>query len=164
MIRLFLISSDGPGSGKSTLARKLGDEVWSLAGAIREDLKRQYPQYDWFNRSQEYKENTRVRELSNKSVRDVMIEYGQAACEKDPVIWVRKCSDRLAQSMTIAAGSHNYCVDDLRKVCELEYLRAKFGSIVQHIHVETAGVPSEPQYENEELKRRADYVIKWKRD
>lgn len=164
MIRLYVISSDGPGSGKSFLARKLGDEVWSIAGALREELKRKYPEYDWFNKSQEYKDKTVVHEYSRKSVRDVLIDYGQKACQDNPKVWVEKLADRLQSSMTIAAGAHNYCIDDCRKVCEIDYLRAKFGSIVTHIHVETPGVPAEPQYDNEELKRRADYVIKWKRE
>jgi hypothetical protein len=166
MTRLILISGSGPGAGKSTFARKMGDEVWSIAGALRAELQKLYPQYDWFNKSQEYKDNTKVAEYGEygdrKSVREVLVEYGQKKCADNPYTWVSQLSARLLDESQLLAGSRVYCIDDVRKVCELEYLRGRFINVT-HFHLETAGVPLEPEFENDELKARADYVVQWKR-
>lgn len=164
-MKIYLISADGYGAGKSTLAKKLGDEVWSIAGALREDLSRQYPQYKWFSKDQEYKETTKIHGYHNNrmSMRDVLVEYGQKECARDPLVWVRKLADRLAQSATIASGSKIFVVDDVRKLCELEYLRAKFGPLVTHFHIVSTTATPEPHFENDELRQKADYRVQWEK-
>lgn len=164
-MKIYLVSGDGFGSGKSTLARKLGDEVWSIAGALREDLSRQYPNYKWFSKDQEYKDGTRVREYGDgrKTVRGVLVEYGQQKASIDPVIWVRALADRLTESTKILTGAKIYVVDDVRKVCEIDHLRARFHGLVTHFHVVSDTGTPEPEFQNEELKNRADYLVQWKR-
>lgn len=162
-MKVYLISGDGFGAGKSTLARKLGDEVWSIAGALREDLKRQYPNYDWFNKDGDYKKSTRVREYGDgrKYLRDVMIEYGQAKCDIVPTYWVSQLADRLTSSMKIHSGARIFAIDDVRKMCELDLLKSRFHGLVTHFHLATESAGPEPQYENGFLREKADYLVKW---
>lgn len=150
-MRLILISGDGIGAGKTTLAKAFGVEVVSLAGAIREDLKREFPQYDWFNRSQDYK--SMVMPETGSTIRQKMVDYGEAACRINPTHWV----ERLIEQLTTKVGAGVYAIDDLRKTIELEKFR-EFAEVC-HIHISFSGAIPEPQYDSAELKKRADYVI-----
>jgi hypothetical protein len=164
-MKIYLISGDGYGSGKSTLAAKLGDEVWSIAGALREDLSRQYPGYKWFSKDQAYKETTRIKEYGSgrMSMRDVLVEYGQKKAAINPTVWVSLLSDRLLESVKILTGAKIFVIDDVRKLCEIDHLRSRFSGLVTHFHVvSTTGTP-EPHFENDELKARADYHVKWQK-
>lgn len=164
-MKLYLISADGYGAGKSTLARKLGDEVWSIAGSLREDLSRQYPAYKWFSKDQDYKDKTRVREYGDgrKTVRGVLVEYGQARASIDPVVWVRAMADRLTESVKILSGSKIFVVDDVRKVCEIDHLRSRFHGLVTHFHVVSKSATAEPEFDNDALRQKADYLVQWER-
>lgn len=155
-----MISGDGIGAGKTTLARSLGDQVWSLAGALRDELALLYPNYDWHNRTQAYKEKTIVKEADYRSVRQVLIEHGQAQCERDPVHYVRQIVDKLKGVSRIASGTSRVAVDDLRKVIELEYFREHLPNVV-HYHIVNPDAIPEKHFQNEELKLRADYLIQW---
>lgn len=161
MVTLYLISGDGRGAGKTTAALRLADQVWSLAGALRDDLYKVLPGYEWSNRTQEYKDNTLVKEWDNKSVRRVMTEYGQSKCKNDPQYWVRRMAYRLEGAMEFATGLTKYAVDDVRKMCELQLLKEKFGDSVLHIHVVNPDAIYEPEFENEQLAKAADYRITW---
>ena len=104
--KILAISGDGIGAGKTTLANRLAPgKVRSLAAAMRTELEALYPAYDWFNKTQEYKANTLVKEFDNKTVRQVLIEYGQTRCDKDSLYWVRKLS-----FMILAEGCGTYAV------------------------------------------------------
>lgn len=161
-MKLILVSGDGIGAGKTTLASRLADQTWSLAGALREELTWLYPDYNWWDRTQVYKAETKVRECGGKTVRDVLIEHGQAQCAKDPLHYVRKLADKLAGGARLADGVRRIAVDDLRKVIELEYLREKFPDLL-HYHVVNAAAGQEQHFQNDDLRARADYQIEWKK-
>jgi hypothetical protein len=161
VIRIIAISGDGIGAGKSTLAARLGDEVWSLAGALREELAQVYPGYNWWNRTQEYKASTLVPEYGEgKTLRDVLIEYGQGKCATDPCYFVKIIARKLeaaearGEPMTIA-------IDDLRKKVEIDYLRGRFGKQLVLLHLDSSTAEKEPHFDNEFLSGVADYHISW---
>lgn len=152
---IYLISGNGQGSGKTTLARKLVGEasVWSIASELRRDLRRLYPSYDWENKTQEYKDNTSIIEQNGATVRQVMIDFGQAHCRDDPNYWVKKLVARLASVPALSVVA----VDDLRKSCELEYFKTFFPQNV-HFHVRHESAIGEPMYDGAALEAVADYV------
>lgn len=155
-LKIYACSGDGNGAGKSTLAQKLvGKEgVISLAAIMRAELQKLYPQYDWFNKDQSYKENTKVTELEGKSVRQVLIEYGQSKCEADAWYWVRALAFKYKGCEGVLA------IDDLRKLVEIDFLRGFFGPTnVVHFHVSFAEAKREALYDNDKLRAIADYVI-----
>ncbi len=161
MIKIFAISGNGIGAGKSTLAKKLGQEIWSLAGALRDELKHDYPAYDWYNKSQEYKANTRVKEEGKRTVREVMIERGQVRCAEDALYWVRKLADKLEYVEKMATGLKTVAIDDVRKISEIECLKERFPGQVVHFHLLTSTAVREPMFENDELCEVADYTIRF---
>jgi hypothetical protein len=160
MVKIFAISGDGIGAGKSTLGKKLGQEVWSLAGALRAELKSELPNYDWYNKSQEYKE-TKVKERGNKTLRTLMIERGQVRCQEDELYWVRKIAEALKAHDKIASAALSVAIDDVRKVSEISYLKEMFPKQVVHFHVVTESAIVEPQFENDDLREMADYLVLW---
>jgi hypothetical protein len=160
LMKIFAISGDGIGAGKSTLAKKLGQEVWSLAGALRQELKNELPNYDWFNKSQEYKE-VRVKERNNRTIRTLLIERGQIRCQEDDLYWVRKIADKLVEHDKFAGAAMTVAIDDIRKVNEIEHLKEKLPGQVIHFHVCTNSAKEEPEFQNDELRQMADYIIVW---
>lgn len=161
---IVVVSGSGRGAGKSTLATRLanGSRTWSIAGALRDELTRMYPGYAWFDKRQEYKDNTRVAEYKDgrSSVRDVLVEWGQAKCVGNPTYWIDRLIDRLKGETQLATGTTVYAIDDLRKACEIERLRAAFPGRVLHFHIDFDGAIPEPEFENDALRVVADYVIK----
>lgn len=166
-MKIFLFSGSGNGSGKSTAAKKLTQSVWSLANGIRDDLTNRYPTYNWFNKSQEYKDTTIIEEyeIGNKTMRQVMIEYGQMRCKNNPTYWADMLVGYLKNRHFIADGVGTIGVDDIRKICELDTIKNAFPGQVTHFHVDTPiGIAkAEPEFENDELLKRAEYVIRWNR-
>lgn len=129
---------------------------------LRDELARLYPDYDWHNRTQSYKENTIVKEADYRSVRQVLIEHGQTQCEKDPVHYVRPLVEKLKGVSRLASGTSRVAVDDLRKIVELDYFREHLPNVV-HYHIVNPDAAPEPHFQNAELKARADYLIEWKK-
>ena len=169
MIQLIAISGDGIGAGKSTFASKIGDTVFSLAGALRGELARKHPNYDWFNKSQAYKDKTHVPEYrgleTNQlyTVRHALIEYGQIKCEDDPQYWAKVLAEKIAKEENIVTGNVKIAIDDVRKVCEIELLKERFGSKVLHFHMTTSTAIHEPHFDNLRLAAMADYVVRWQK-
>jgi len=171
-MKLFVVSGDGIGAGKSTFCKRMCDETWSLAGALRQDLRRNFPAYDWFNKDQAYK-NTDFREVEKletllglniarrMTIRDVLILYGQVKCSNDPVYWVRELCSVLIPRVQLADGVDIIGIDDLRKVCELEYFKATFPRDLVHFHIISSQAIEEPEFENQKLKQLADYTLAW---
>lgn len=157
MSRIILISGDGIGAGKTTLAERLGWRL-SLAQGIREDLEARYPSIPWHSTDQETK-SQRFEELGGRTMREVMIQYGQERCAQVPDYWVERWSF-YADAAMLLSGIGAAVVDDLRKIVELESFRRRYGAFVTHLHVEYPGAIPEPQYDNEQLKARADYIIR----
>lgn len=155
---IFAISGDGIGAGKTTLARKLANPVWSLAGGLRYELANKYPNYNWEDRSQQYKDHTKVTENANKTVRQTMVEYGQFRCEENPLYWVERLCDRIHNNAA-PLTQEVIAIDDVRKVTEIEHIRGRFPGQVIHFHVVFAGAQHEPEFQNDELREIADYII-----
>lgn len=162
---VYAISGDGIGAGKSSLARLLvgASNVWSLAGQIRADLAMELPGYDWNNRTQSYKDTTRVRERQNKTVRQVMIEHGQFKCATASLHWVELLCDRIVGSTKLASGIKAIAVDDLRKLSELNYLKSRLGEDLVHFHVHNPKATFEPEFENEALAAAAEHIYSWRK-
>lgn len=73
-MRIIFISGDGHGAGKTFLAKKLVNndkQIFSIANLIRMQLAKEYPNYDWYNKSPEFKEKTKVKETS-KTVHEML--------------------------------------------------------------------------------------------
>lgn len=159
-MRIILVSGDGAGAGKTVAANKFSTEVWSLASQIRAEVSKLYPAYDWWNRSQMYKNTTPVPEWSaSATVRDVLFEYGQQKCDNDPEYWVRILANGVKQRALIYDAITNIAIDDVRKMCELHYLKSRFPCI--HVHVENPLAVIEPTFDAPQLKEAADYVIRF---
>ncbi len=151
---VYLISGSGQGSGKTTLARKLVAEsaIFSIAGPMRRELKALYPGYDWFNKSQEYKENTPVTEYGGLPLRQVLIRYGEEQRKKDFRVWPRK----LVAEMLVAPALSVAAIDDVRYLAELVLLKEAFPSAV-HFHVHYYDAVKEA-CDTSELSEIADYI------
>lgn len=162
-MHVFLISGDGNGAGKSTVAERLvgSVNVVSFARGIRHAAEMKYPGYNWHSKDPAYKNTTVVRELAGKTVRDVLVAIGEAACVEDPLYWARRLGDHLKRVESNIYMPVAIAVDDLRKVCELDYLRDRYPALT-HFHVVSPSAGAEPQYQNDELRGRADYVITWR--
>lgn len=163
MQRIYLISGDGSAAGKTTLAEKLvgASSVWNIAGAMRYELQRKHPGYDWFNKTQAYKETTIVKEYGTgyMTVRQVLFHYGQQRSQNDPTYWITKLVERLLKGSSIAYGSQ-IAIDDIRKVQELDYAKMKLKNC-QHYHVVNPAATREPTFDNPALHDRADYRVSW---
>lgn len=156
---IFAISGSGIGAGKTTLAKKLANPVWSLAGGLRQELSMLYPNYNWENRTQDYKDNTRVKERENKTVRQVMVEHGQLKCETNPLYWVERLCDRI-DPLGAPLAPKVIAIDDIRKLSEINYIKQKYPGQVVHFHVDFEGAIYEPEFENEKLAEIADYILR----
>ncbi len=158
---LYLVSGSGSGAGKTTLAEKLAGKsrVWSIASALRGDLQKIYPDYNWYAKDQAYKNTTMIRE-TGKSMRDTMVMYGQQKCEADACYWVNKLATSLEYFKHMPTQGP-IAIDDLRKTCELHVLKERFPQAV-HFHVVTDGAVLEPQYQNPSLLVLSDYLVEWK--
>ncbi len=163
-MKLILVSGDGAGAGKTYAARLFGQSVWTLADGIRGELQARYPGYNWYNRTQEYKNGTIVKEWERgiSTVRGVLLQYGQIKCADDPKYWVKRLCESLKQSEAAVQGITTVAVDDVRKVCELEHFRQNFRDVV-HVHVECKTAQHEPEFDAEKLKELADYIVRWEK-
>lgn len=87
-MRLIFISGDGHGAGKTYLAKKIASgmhQIFSIANMIRQELEKEFPKYDWYNKEPRYKTFTMVHE-TNKSVHEMLIERGTERKKKIPHI------------------------------------------------------------------------------
>jgi hypothetical protein len=157
--RLILISGAGYGSGKSSYARRLltfvhkGVSV-SLAGGIRAELSAQYPHYNWWAQDQEGKQ-VLVKETS-MTIREMLIKHGQTQCLVKRVALTALFND-----------NKTVVIDDVRKLVELDFFKSKCEELqvpILHHHVVGPKAVAEPQYNNEELKALAEYVVTWGED
>lgn len=160
MKRIICCSGNGSGAGKTTYAKRTTDQVYSIASALRADLQKKYPNYDWYRTDQDYKDTTTVHELG-MTVRKALTIYGQAAAADDPTIWVDKLIDHLKEAQKVVDGVLTLGVDDIRKMCELDAIKNAFPGKVVHVHILGVGAKEEPEFENQELMEIADYLIEW---
>ena len=161
-MKVIAISGDGTGAGKTFLARKLAAYphlVISLADCIRHDLTHYYPDYDWYNKSQDYKDKVIVAG-TGKTVREMMLSYGAEKREQDPNYWVNSLICHINDLYDCEdMGQFTVTIDDIRYLNELEKLRSAFGPAVTHIHVVSSKANPEP-FDNDTLREIADYTIR----
>jgi len=160
-MKLILISGDGIGAGKTTLAHRLAGPntyLWSLASALRQEMANNYPDDNWWDRSQVGKQKliTSPGPYHGKELREALIDHGEKMCQ----IWGNAYwAIRLQQGIR-GHETETIIVDDLRKLAELEYLLSNYGKEnITHLHVRWAGAIHEPQYDNQKLAERSDYII-----
>lgn len=159
-MKILAISGDGTGAGKTYLANKLcPTNKLSLAAYLRADLTRSYPQYDWYNKTQEYKENTLVHE-TGKTVREMLMSYGASKRHMDCDYWVNYLLDEVYYIYNNSKDRESLVIsiDDIRFINEIERLRSCFPTAVVHVHVISSKAKPEP-YDNEHLRDMADYII-----
>lgn len=160
-MRIIAISGDGQGAGKTFLSKKLAPEETrlSLATYLRLDLAEQYPKYDWYNKTQEYKDYTVVEE-TGMTIREMLMTYGKSKRETDSNYWIDYLLDGIffIVNNTQARNKLVITIDDIRFVNEIEKLRSSFGTAVTHVHVISSKAKSEP-YDNEALRDLADYIV-----
>jgi hypothetical protein len=161
-MKILFISGDGHGAGKTFLARKLADstdQIFSIANTIRFEIAKKYKKkYDWYNKSPDYKDRTIVEE-TNKTIREMLDEFGREKKAQNKLYW----AIALANSL-VYAKEHDkldlVIIDDLRFVDEMKYIRSRFSHDTScHFHVINSNAVPEPNYENERLKKLADYHI-----
>lgn len=153
---VYLISGSGQGAGKTTLAERLvGGSVYSIAGEMRRQLRQSYSFIDWDNKTQSYKDNTTIESPYGKTVREVLVNYGQSYSKNNPTYWV----DLLIKKLYGEVGKSVVAIDDIRKMEELEALKKAFPNSF-HFHVDYSGAVLEPLFHSESLKQQADYIVK----
>lgn len=163
-MKIIAISGDGAGAGKTYAARVFGGMTQTIADQIRHELQKQYPTFNWYDRTQKAKDQPVPNYGSGGlTMRQVLTVYGQQFCEQDPCYWVRKTVRGIQDLERIEQyPPESIAIDDVRKTCEINYLRENFKDVV-HIHVENPEAVVEPMFEAESLKRSCDYVVKWRR-
>lgn len=160
-MRIIFISGDGHGAGKTHLARKMasgGHQIFSIANLIRKELHAKYPNYDWYNKSPYFKENTIVVE-TGKSIHYMLDHTGRDKKSINKIYWARSMVDLLEYNK-----NHNNLdiaiIDDVRFLDELEFIRSKFPKEkLTHFHVRNPDAKPEPMYENDKLAIMADYLM-----
>jgi len=164
-MKLIVFSGSGRGAGKSSAAKKFANLTMSIAETMRKDLQERYPNYDWYNKKQDYKDTTIITEYrtGDRTLRDVMIEYGQERCQITPTYWIDRTIARLVKvQSSMGVDTLIMAIDDCRKMCEIEALRKAFPNLI-HVHLDTPAEYAilEPEFENEQLAAIADYRMTW---
>jgi hypothetical protein len=160
-MRVILISGDGHGAGKTFLARKFAREdcIFSIANLIRAELRKKYPNYDWYNKDPRIKTSVVVRE-TKKTIHEMLVDAGHEGKSKNPLVWAQKLAE-LIQYSRDKLKLELAVIDDVRFEDECIYLRSMLGmEFVTHFHIVNPKATPEPQYNNEKLKVMADYRIK----
>ncbi|MES2615201.1 MAG: hypothetical protein V4591_07295 [Bdellovibrionota bacterium] len=160
-MKIVFISGDGHGAGKTYLARKFTNgshQIFSIANTIRFEISQKYKNYAWYNKSPEYKDNTIVKE-TNKTIREMLDEFGRNKKAKKKLYW----AIALANSLIYAKENDKLdivVIDDLRFVDEMRYIKDRFPHDTScHFHVINPKAVPEPHYENERLRKLADYFV-----
>lgn len=164
-MKVIAISGDGMGAGKTFLAKSVTQPelIISLADRIRHDLSWYYPNYDWYNKTQEYKDTKIVTE-TGKTIRNMLLTYGADKRAIDPDYWINSviCEiNRIYDEHTSNTVEPVFAIDDVRYLNEIDKLRSAFGKSLTHIHVSSNLAKEEP-FQNKELRAIATYIIKGK--
>lgn len=161
-MKIIFISGDGQGAGRTYLARKLANDsnqIFSIASTIRFEISKLFKKYDWYNKSPEYKQNTIVKE-TNRTIGEMLDLYGRDKKSKNTLYW----AIALANDLQYAKEHYKIdlaIIDDLRFVDEMNYIKSRFShDKTCHFHVVNPHCTPEPHYENDILKKMADYLIR----
>ena len=164
-MRIIFISGDGHGAGKTYLAKKIASgmqQIFSIANMIRQELEKEYPKYDWYNKEPRYKMYTVVTE-TNKTIHEMLIERGTERKKKNSNYWAKELTDVIKYHKT-HSNLDFVVIDDIRFVDEYEFIKRFFSdSHITHFHVINPHAKEEIQFENNKLKELADYLIISKR-
>ena len=157
-MKLFLISGDECGVGKSTFANTLSLNVWSFATALRGDLNKCYPLYEWFRKDQEYKNTTYIKEL-NCNMRDALVKHGERRRAENPDYWANILAGRIGELYSVVVSGGSLAVDDLRYMNELRVIRERHPYMqITHFHLKTkTSLPTEN--DAAQLAEVADYIV-----
>lgn len=151
---LILISGTGIGAGKTTLAKTLGITV-SLADGIRSMLSKEYPNVDWYDRSQKYKETFHT--AINNTPRNVLKSYGRLKILAEGThIWCKVAQPFILQHI----GNTPVSIDDIRRTDEVKYFREEFKNVL-HLHIAHDKAEIELEFDSEKLASLADYIVSW---
>lgn len=160
-MKIIAISGDGMGAGKTYLANKIAPAATrlSMAAYLRSDLSRLYPAYEWYNKTQHYKDTTVVHE-TGKTVREMLMTYGASKRQMDADYWVNYLLDQIYYIYNNSKDRDGIVItiDDIRFINEIERLRSSFPTSVVHAHVISSKAKPEP-YDNDHLRDIADYIV-----
>lgn len=160
-MKIIFISGDGHGAGKTYLANKFTNgqhQIFSVANAIRFELSQHYKGYNWYNKDPKYKDKTIVKE-TNQTLRSMLDKHGNEKKDKNKFYWAQIIVNLLEYSRD-HDKLDTVVIDDLRFLDELNYIKSKFqAEHCCHLHVVNSKALPEPNYENEKLKKVADYLI-----
>ncbi len=160
-MRIIFISGDGHGAGKTYLAKKIASnkqQIFSIANTIRKELAIEYPNYDWYNKSPSFKDNTTLKE-NGKTIHQMLDDKGNEKKSVNNLYWAQQIVELLKYNrdslkLDIAV------IDDVRFVDEYQYIRKQFEhEHITHFHIINPSAKAEPMYENDELKALADYHL-----
>ena len=164
-MRIIFLSGDGHGAGKTYLAKKIASDahqIFSIANVIRQELAKEYPKYDWYNKTPRYKDYTVVNETA-KTIHNMLDEKGNEKKSKNKIYWAKQLVDLLNYNKD-TLKLDLAIIDDIRFVDEYEFIKRSFQKEhITHIHVINPHAKPEPLYENAKLKDLADYHIISKR-
>lgn len=161
------VLTGGIGAGKTTLAPSLG-LVCAQADLVREELKGLYPDVDWFNKTQAYKDTPHPA-LSGQTPRAYIIRLAEEKVSANGLDYFAKQNIlRMAKiqfhNSLRRAFSPTFVVDDVRRLAELERYRYldtgtdRFRVI--HWHLKGGIQDTQPTATPmEEFEKRANYVI-----
>lgn len=153
-MKLLLLSSNGIGAGKTTFAEKFGGMRMPLANTLRKEVARQYPDYSDYIFSTK-QEDKAFRMKDGRSIRELLVEYGQSRCAENKTYWCEKWAENISTEMYYTV-LFSVVVDDLRKKVELDFFRKNYPGCV-HFHIKYGGAIAEKEFDD--LEEYADYVI-----
>jgi hypothetical protein len=111
-----------------------------------------YPGYPWHSKSQTDKNI--ICSATGQTLRQMMVEYGQGKCRDDACYFPKRLVQKIMEHPTAS-----FAIDDLRKMCEIVYLREIFGDSLVHFHMVYPHAKAEPIYDAEELMVACDYLV-----
>jgi hypothetical protein len=180
----ILLISGGQGAGKSTLgyfeSKGIGlsnglVERFALADLVRGELMERAIQewcartflgdamlapgmrkVPWYSTDQAEKSRPRP-ELGGRTIRDLLIYWGQHRCKDAPLYWAEKWCAR-AESHLLFHRGHRVVCDDLRKLTEHAAILAwaeQHAFSLLHLHID-GGIPD---YDCLALRERAHFVL-----
>ena len=160
-MRIIFISGDGHGAGKTYLAKKIASDthqIFSIANMIRQELAKEYPKYDWYNKTPRYKDYTIAQE-TGKTIHQMLDEKGNQRKRKNKIYWAKELVELLKYNKE-KLNLDLAVIDDIRFVDEYDFIKRYFQQEhITHFHIINPHAKPEPLYENDKLRDLADYHI-----
>lgn len=121
------------GSGKDTTANYLVEHKGYVRMAFADALKdtisktRNIPR-DWMDTAEG---KMRIVGQDGKTVRDYLIEDGQAARAKDPAVWIKVVIENIKKLNALRDGDCKIVISDWRLPNEYDLLKKEFGNVMR---------------------------------